>query len=162
MLRAARFRLLAPLFPVERGRFRRRPRRLCRALQPEHQIDQFVLRKPPQIISVHLTMDSEDRSPDKGVGNYAQAAYGEDLFEENCAACHVENTAESEQGPPLIHRIYEPNHHGDQAFLIEATQGARAHHWQFGNMPPVEGITPRQVRDIVAYVREVQAANDIF
>jgi len=92
----------------------------------------------------------------------AQAAYGEDLFKENCAACHGENAGGTEQGPPLIHRIYEPNHHGDQAFLIAATQGARAHHWQFGNMPPVEGITPRQVQDIVAYVREVQKANGVF
>ncbi len=92
----------------------------------------------------------------------AQAAYGENLFKENCATCHGENAGGTKQGPPLIHRIYEPNHHGDQAFLIAATQGARAHHWQFGNMPPVEGITPRQVRDIVAYVREVQKANGVF
>ncbi|MEN3794775.1 cytochrome c [Fulvimarina sp. MAC3] len=92
----------------------------------------------------------------------AQATKGQALFAENCAACHGKNAGGTEQGPPLIHPIYEPNHHGDQAFLIAATQGARAHHWQFGNMPPVEGITPRQVGDIVAYVREVQHANGIF
>ncbi|MCE7028873.1 c-type cytochrome [Jiella avicenniae] len=92
----------------------------------------------------------------------AQASHGQKLFAENCAACHGENGGGTEQGPPLIHRIYEPNHHGDQAFLIAATQGARAHHWPFGNMPPVEGVTPRQIQDIVAYVREVQKANGIF
>ncbi|MCK5931033.1 MAG: cytochrome c [Fulvimarina manganoxydans] len=92
----------------------------------------------------------------------AQASYGQKLFADDCAACHGENAGGTEQGPPLIHRIYEPSHHGDRAFLIAAMQGTRAHHWQFGNMPPVEGITERQVQDIVAYVREVQKANDVF
>ena len=50
----------------------------------------------------------------------------------------------------------------EKAFLIAATQGVRAHHWGFGNMPPVTGVSERQVSDIVAYVREVQKANGIF
>ena len=91
-----------------------------------------------------------------------RAERGQELFAANCAACHGQNAGGTGQGPPLIHRIYEPNHHGDQAFLIAATQGARAHHWQFGNMPPVAGITTRQIQDIVAYVREVQKANGVF
>ncbi|MEF2554246.1 cytochrome c [Aurantimonas sp. A2-1-M11] len=91
-----------------------------------------------------------------------QAERGQDLFAANCAACHGDNAGGAEQGPPLIHRIYEPNHHGDQVFLIAATQGVHAHHWRFGNMPPVEGVSQRQIADIVAYVREVQKANGIF
>ena len=91
-----------------------------------------------------------------------RAERGQELFAANCAACHGQNAGGTGQGPPLIHRIYEPNHHGDQAFLIAATQGVRAHHWGFGNMPPVEGVSERQVADIVAYVREVQKANGIF
>ena len=91
-----------------------------------------------------------------------RAKRGQDLFAANCAACHGDNAGGTEQGPPLIHRIYEPNHHGDQAFLIAATQGVRAHHWGFGNMPPVGGVSERQVADIVAYIREVQKANGIF
>ena len=91
-----------------------------------------------------------------------RAERGQELFAANCAACHGDNAGGTEQGPPLIHRIYESNHHSDQAFLIAATQGARAHHWGFGNMPPVEGVSERQVVDIVAYIREVQKANGIF
>ncbi|EAS50969.1 cytochrome c [Aurantimonas manganoxydans SI85-9A1] len=91
-----------------------------------------------------------------------RAERGQDLFAANCAACHGDNAGGTDQGPPLIHRIYEPNHHSDQAFLIAATQGTRAHHWGFGNMPPVEGVSQRQIADIVAYVREVQQANGIF
>ncbi|MAY28402.1 MAG: cytochrome c [Aurantimonas coralicida] len=91
-----------------------------------------------------------------------RAERGQELFAANCAACHGENAGGTEQGPPLIHRVYEPNHHGDQAFLIAVTQGVRAHHWGFGSMPPVVGVSERQVADIVAYVRAVQKANGIF
>ncbi|HSM30420.1 MAG TPA: c-type cytochrome, partial [Woeseiaceae bacterium] len=63
--------------------------------------------------------------------------------------------------PPLIHRIYEPNHHGDQSFYLAAKQGVRSHHWPFGDMPPVESITDAEVGQIVAYVRTLQRANGI-
>jgi len=45
----------------------------------------------------------------------AQAA-GKTLFDANCAACHGRNATGTEQGPPLVHIIYEPNHHGDASF----------------------------------------------
>ena len=34
--------------------------------------------------------------------------------------------------------------------------GARAHHWKFGDMAPVPGVTPDDVAHITAYVREQQ------
>ena len=79
-----------------------------------------------------------------------------------CAACHGANAAgQNGVAPPLVHKIYEPSHHGDAAFLLAAKQGVRAHHWKFGNMPPVEGVTPGDVKMVVAYVRELQRANGI-
>ncbi|WP_417670024.1 c-type cytochrome [Roseibium sp.] len=91
------------------------------------------------------------------------AREGEALFNDKCASCHGRNAAGQEGvAPPLVHRIYEPNHHGDGAFLIAALQGVRAHHWPFGNMPPVPGVTPDDVGKIVAYVRTLQKANGIF
>ena len=90
-------------------------------------------------------------------------ASGKAAFDEKCAVCHGTNAAGVDgSGPPLIHRIYEPNHHGDGAFFNAAINGVRAHHWKFGNMPPVEGITKEQVQEIVTYVREVQKFNKIF
>ncbi len=90
-------------------------------------------------------------------------ASGKAAFDEKCAVCHGTNAAGVDgSGPPLIHRIYEPNHHGDGAFFSAAINGVRAHHWKFGNMPPVEGITKEQVQKIVTYVREVQKFNNIF
>jgi cytochrome c len=88
---------------------------------------------------------------------------GRAAFEEYCAVCHGANAA-GQQGvaPPLIHIIYEPNHHGDQAFLRAALQGVPAHHWPFGDMPPVEGITGQEIENIVAYIRALQRANGIM
>ena len=89
------------------------------------------------------------------------AQSGEIAFNDNCSACHGKNAAGTENGPPLIHKIYEPNHHGDISFTMAANNGVRAHHWRFGDMPPVNGITEAKIHWITAYVRELQVANGI-
>jgi len=81
---------------------------------------------------------------------------GETTFNANCAACHGKQAAGTDHGPPLVHKIYEPHHHGDQAFQLAAANGVRAHHWEFGNMPKIEGVTPGDVDQIVKYVRWLQ------
>lgn len=40
-------------------------------------------------------------------------------------------------------------------------QGVRGHHWRFGDVPPVEGVSDEELAQIVAYVRTVQRANGI-
>lgn len=90
------------------------------------------------------------------------ARIGQVAFEAKCAVCHGANAAGQDGvAPPLVHKIYEPSHHGDAAFLLAVKNGVRAHHWRFGNMPPVEGVTDGDVKMIVAYVRELQRANGI-
>jgi len=91
-----------------------------------------------------------------------KAALGKIAFEANCATCHGKNAAgHLGKGPPLVHRIYEPGHHGDAAFLMAANRGVQAHHWDFGDMPPVEGLTRADIANIVAYIRELQRENGI-
>ncbi len=92
----------------------------------------------------------------------AGAQAGERLFADKCASCHGRNAA-GRQGvaPPLVHIVYEPGHHGDESFQRAVALGVRAHHWPFGNMPPVEGLSRAEVARIVAYVRELQRANGI-
>jgi cytochrome c len=93
----------------------------------------------------------------------ANAQIGKRVFEAKCAACHGTNAAgQNGVAPPLVHKIYEPNHHSDMAFVLAAKNGVRSHHWNFGNMPPVEGLTDGDVKMIARYVRELQAANGIF
>jgi len=90
------------------------------------------------------------------------AKMGEQFFNAKCAVCHGENAAGKEGfGPPLIHKIYEPSHHGDMAFMLAPRRGVQAHHWRFGDMPPVEGLTDGDIKQLIAYVRTVQRANGI-
>lgn len=87
---------------------------------------------------------------------------GERIFQGKCMVCHGQNAAgQNGVAPPLVHSIYRPGHHADAAFLIAARNGVRAHHWKFGNMPPVEGITDGEVQMIAGYIRELQQANGI-
>mgnify|MGYP001410727593 CR=1 FL=1 len=90
-----------------------------------------------------------------------EAARGRIAFNEACAGCHGRDAAGGEGGPPLIHRIYEPGHHGDDAFRLAVAQGVRAHHWRFGDMPPQPGVAPETVETIIAFVREAQRAAGI-
>jgi mono/diheme cytochrome c family protein len=91
-----------------------------------------------------------------------EATIGQRAFEAKCAECHGTNaTGQNGVAPPLIHRTYEPGHHADEAFQRAVQNGVRAHHWPFGNMPPVEGLTRADVQYIVRYVREVQRENGI-
>lgn len=90
------------------------------------------------------------------------AERGQRAFDAVCADCHGPGGAgKMGYGPPLIHPIYEPSHHGDMAFVIAAARGVRAHHWPFGDMPAQPDVTPEEVQAIIAYVREVQRANGI-
>lgn len=88
--------------------------------------------------------------------------FGLMAFEKNCASCHGTNGAGGTgEGPPLIHPIYEPNHHPDAAFQRAAMTGVQSHHWNFGDMAPVDGIDAKTVALITTFIREVQRANGI-
>ena len=91
-----------------------------------------------------------------------QEQIGASAYDAVCSACHGRN-AQGQDGvaPPLVHKIYEPSHHGDMAFVLAAQNGVRAHHWKFGNMPAVEGVTRAEVLNIVAYIRALQRENGI-
>ncbi len=81
---------------------------------------------------------------------------GEERFNTFCSRCHGSSARGTTKGPPLVHKIYEPSHHADVAFLRAAAQGVRAHHWEFGNMPKIEEATPDDVKFVIQYVRWLQ------
>ena len=87
---------------------------------------------------------------------------GEKLFIANCSRCHGVNASGTAQGPPLVHRIYEPGHHSNASFVIAVARGVRQHHWQFGNMPAVSDLSIDEIHRVICFVRELQLANDII
>ena len=98
--------------------------------------------------------------PAPSAGLMPNPAKGKGLYTQNCASCHGVDLkgrdTGANRGPSFLHRVYEPSHHGDAAFQNAVANGARAHHWKFGDMPPVAGVTPDDVAHITAYVRMEQ------
>jgi len=132
-----------------RGRFVAAYEKEIMSGRPEYQAHQATLVKIRA-----AAMESGSAKPPARISTAAQA--GARVFAAKCAECHGPAASGSDKGPPLVHKIYEPGHHGDGSFLRAVRQGVRQHHWPFGNMPPVPGVTDEQVRQIVAYVRGLQ------
>ncbi len=85
-----------------------------------------------------------------------EVAAGASLYAAHCAECHGEDLRGTDRGPSFLSRVYEPGHHADFAFQIAVQRGVRAHHWQFDDMPPIEGVSESEVDSIVAFVRDTQ------
>ncbi|SFT50873.1 Cytochrome C oxidase, cbb3-type, subunit III [Pseudovibrio denitrificans] len=91
----------------------------------------------------------------------SEAQAGEVVFNDNCAACHGSNATGTNNGPPLVHNIYNPGHHDDASFYRAVENGVPRHHWPFGNMPKQSHVTKDEVTSIIRYIRELQLANGI-
>lgn len=81
---------------------------------------------------------------------------GEDSYSRFCAACHGADLRGTTLGPSFLSIVYEPGHHADFAFASAAKNGVPAHHWPFGDMPAVPGISDEEIVAVTAYVRSVQ------
>ena len=98
--------------------------------------------KPPRSGS-----EQAPSAPDQGLSETARA--GESLFNNDCLQCHGADATGTTQGPPLIHRYYEPGHHPDASIRSAVLNGVPQHHWSFGNMPPVAGVSVDEVEKII-------------
>ena len=83
-------------------------------------------------------------------------AEGAVLYEDKCAECHGTDLRGTERGPSHLSEVYVPGHHSDGAFQLAVTAGSPQHHWDFGPMPPIDGLSQADVAAIVAFVRERQ------
>jgi cytochrome c len=111
---------------------------------------------PILLVFGHSALAENMRIPRHSPGLVVDVNKGKTLYGHHCASCHGPDLKGSKQGPPMLHRIYEPSHHGDMAFQFAVQNGSVAHHWPFGNMPPIPGLTPDDVAHITGYVREEQ------
>ncbi|WP_455199552.1 c-type cytochrome [Kaarinaea lacus] len=103
---------------------------------------------------------------DEGVANSVKVpfkfAVGKKKFQENCASCHGQRLEGSKVGPPLLHGFYKPSHHNDASFYRAALNGVRAHHWNFGNMPRIEGVTRKDMDQIIPFIRWYQQEKGLY
>lgn len=98
-----------------------------------------------------VACSDEGASPDG-----AASSTGAELYERSCASCHGSDLRGTAQGPSHLSQVYAPDHHPDASFRAAITQGSRAHHWDFGDMAPVEGLSDDDIDLIIDYVREQQ------
>lgn len=101
-----------------------------------------------------IACGSGDSGTEPATGS--DAARGEALYANRCASCHGADLKGTSRGPSHLSKVYEPSHHADGAFRAAIANGVRAHHWRFGDMPPVEGLSEADVDTIIAYVRSEQ------
>mgnify|MGYP005677098009 FL=1 len=83
-------------------------------------------------------------------------AVGADVYAESCASCHGADLRGTDKGPSHLSIVYEPNHHTDESFRNAIANGAPQHHWNFGDMEPVDGLTDEEVEAVIAFVRAEQ------
>jgi mono/diheme cytochrome c family protein len=89
-------------------------------------------------------------------------AKGQMLFEKNCSSCHGVDLTGSKEGPPLLHPFYKPSHHGDASFYRAGLKGVKAHHWNFGDMPPIADMTESKMKHIITFVRYYQQQKKLY
>ena len=87
---------------------------------------------------------------------------GQLLYQQYCSACHGSDLGGTNQGPPLVHPFYKPSHHGDDSFYRAALKGVRQHHWNFGDMPPVAGMTAKKMDQLLPYLRYYQQQKNLY
>ena len=74
------------------------------------------------------------------------AQIGELGFEAKGAVFHGVNAAGQDGvAAPLVPIIYEPSHHSGESFQRAVAMSVRGHHWPFGDMPPVGGVSHGQM-----------------
>ncbi len=95
-------------------------------------------------------------SSDDSKARGGDSSGGAELYGQSCASCHGADLRGTDQGPSHLSQVYAPDHHPDASFRAAVTQGSTAHHWNFGDMPPVEGLSDEEIDLIIAYVREQQ------
>lgn len=81
---------------------------------------------------------------------------GARVYASSCASCHGADLRGTDRGPSHLSIVYEPNHHPDDAFRSAIANGAPQHHWAFGDMPPIEGLSGGEVEAVIAFVRSEQ------
>lgn len=89
-------------------------------------------------------------------GSESELELGGRVYAQACASCHGVDLRGTDRGPSHLSIVYEPNHHNDDSFRSAIANGVPQHHWDFGNMPAVGGLSDLDVEAVIAFVRAEQ------
>ncbi len=96
---------------------------------------------------------SDDATP---VADATSISTGETVYSQNCASCHGADLEGTDKGPSQLSVVYEPNHHSDDSYRSAIANGVPQHHWPFGDMPPVQGLSADEVEAVIGFIRSEQ------
>ncbi len=113
------------------------------------------------LIAVITACSSEPPTPTPTTQREPTTYSGEESFQNRCAVCHGQQADGTATGPPLVNRLYEIGHHPNFSFHNAVNNGVIAHHWNFGNMPPIPNVDSAEIDAIICHVRDLQRAQSI-
>ena len=116
------------------------------------------------VIAAGLTLACGGAESGEGTSGGGESAFreGESTFSTHCSVCHGAVGEGTQTGPPLVHAIYNPNHHSDFSFHNAVNNGVPQHHWVFGDMAPRPGLSEGDVNNIICYIRTLQVKEGIY
>ncbi len=129
-------------------------------MAPRQTSDRLLRLLTPAGIAVGLTLivgacGSDPATVETAAGG-AGNELGAEVYAASCASCHGADLKGTDKGPSHLSIVYEPNHHGDDSFRSAIANGAQQHHWTFGDMAPVTGLSDDEVEAVIAFVRSEQ------
>lgn len=108
------------------------------------------------LLLVALSACGDAGSDAEVTGSGSESGRGAEVYAESCASCHGGDLGGTDKGPSHLSIVYEPNHHNDESFRNAIANGVPQHHWEFGNMPAVGGLSDADVEAVIAFVRAEQ------
>ncbi len=106
------------------------------------------------LVALTAACSSDGRA--ESASHVSSASLGAKVYAASCASCHGADLRGTDKGPSHLSIVYEPNHHGDDSFRSAIANGAAQHHWNFGDMPAVEGLSDADVDAVIGYIRAEQ------
>ncbi len=108
------------------------------------------------LVVVALVVACGSDEPQSGPSASGDVVRGAEVYASSCASCHGADLRGTDKGPSHLSIVYEPSHHGDASFRSAIANGSPQHHWDFGDMDPVDGLSDDDVEAVIAFVRTEQ------
>lgn len=86
---------------------------------------------------------------------------GEQVYDDYCGACHGRDFEGSVQGPSQLDAHFDPSKTTDADYRDAIRNGTPESAYDFGDMPAIRSLDDRQIADVIAYIRSVQAERGI-
>jgi mono/diheme cytochrome c family protein len=116
-----------------------------------------AFRTVPAVLAAAVVLVAVACSGGSPVAQEPSVALGADAYASSCASCHGGDLRGTGGGPSLLSIVYEPGHHPDNSFRSAIRNGVRPHHWNFGPMPRITGLSEPEIESIIKFVRSEQA-----